>query len=142
LSYFAATKPASEHVCTASEGAAVGLAAGYYLSTRKLALAYMQNSGFANALNPLQSLAAKEVFGIPMLLMIGWRGKPGEHDEPEHALAGPAMLNNLKANDFPYEILPDTLSDAKEAIARLVSKAIKDHTRVALIVPNHSFSEY
>jgi aflatoxin B1 aldehyde reductase len=142
LSYFAMTKPISEHVVTANEGAAVALAAGYYLSTRKVALAYMQNSGFANALNPLQSLAAKEVFGIPMLLMIGWRGKPGEKDEPEHALAGPRTLDNVRANDFPYEIIPDTLSGAKEAIARLVAKAIQRNTPVALIVPNHTFLEY
>ena len=142
LTYFYATKPVSEHVVVANEGAAVSLAAGHYLSTRKVALAYMQNSGFANALNPLQSLAAKEVFGIPMLLIIGWRGKPNEHDEPEHALAGPSMLDNLKANDFPYEIVPDTITAARKAVARLKTTALKENTPVALVVPNHTFSAY
>ena len=142
LSYFYATKPVSEHVVVANEGAAVSLAAGHYLSTNKVALVYMQNSGFANALNPLQSLAAKEVFGIPMLLIIGWRGKPGEHDEPEHALAGPSMLDNLRANDFPYEVVPDTVSAAREAVARLLAKALQMKTPVALLVPNHTFKEY
>ena len=142
LSYFYATKPITEHVVVANEGAAVSLAAGHYLSTNKVALAYMQNSGFANALNPLQSLAAKEVFGIPMLLIIGWRGKPGEHDEPEHALAGPSMLGNLRANDFPYEVVPDTVPAAREAVARLVTKALQKSTPVALLVPNHTFREY
>jgi phosphonopyruvate decarboxylase len=142
LSYFSATKPVSEHIVTANEGGAVALAAGYYLSTRKVALAYMQNSGLANALNPLQSLAAKEVFGLPMLLMIGWRGKPGEKDEPQHALIGPRILDNLRANDFPYEEIPDTLSGAKEAVARLVAKSMQDNTPVALIVPTKTFLDY
>jgi phosphonopyruvate decarboxylase len=142
LSYFSATKPVSQHIVTANEGGAVALAAGYYLSTRKVALAYMQNSGLANALNPLQSLAAKEVFGLPMLLMIGWRGKPGEKDEPQHALIGPRILDNLRANDFPYEEIPDTLSGAKEAVARLVAKSMQDNTPVALIVPTKTFLDY
>jgi len=142
LSYLYATKHVPEHITTASEGAAVAIAAGYYLSTQKLAVAYMQNSGLANSLNPLQSLAAKEVFGIPMLLVIGWRGRPGEHDEPEHALAGPRTLDILHSNGFPYEVMPDTLSETTETIARLMKTAKKGNTPVALVVPNHSFSEY
>ncbi|KAI9771598.1 MAG: hypothetical protein M1840_001813 [Geoglossum simile] len=142
LSYFAATKPLPEHIVTANEGGAVALAAGYYLSTQKAALVYMQNSGFANALNPLQSLAAKEVFGVPMLLMIGWRGKPGDKDEPQHALVGPCTPDILRANGFPYEEIPDTLLGVKEAIARLVAKSMQDNTPVALVVPRKTFLEY
>ena len=74
--------------------------------------------------------------------MIGWRGKPGEHDEPEHALAGPSMLDNLKANDFPYEIVPDAITAAREAVARLRTIALKENTPLALVVPNHTFSGY
>ncbi len=66
--------------------------AAAYLSTRKVALESMPNSALANVLNPLQSLASKEVFGVPMFLMIGWRGKPGEKDDPQHALIGPRIL--------------------------------------------------
>jgi len=102
----------------------------------------MQNSGLANSLNPLQSLVAKEVFGIPMLLVIGWRGRPGEHDEPEHVLAGPCTTEILAINGFPYEIMPDTLPETIEVIARLVKTAKEGHTPVALIVPNHKFAEY
>ncbi|OTB00684.1 hypothetical protein M426DRAFT_26289 [Hypoxylon sp. CI-4A] len=142
LSYLYATKHAPEHIVTASEGAAIGLAAGYYLSTKKLAVAYMQNSGLANSLNPLQSLAAKEVFGIPLLMVIGWRGRPGEHDEPEHLLAGPITLETLSLNGFPYEVLPDTLEETIEAIARLAKKAKEGSTPVALVIPNHRFGEY
>lgn len=142
LSYMYATKHVPEHIVTASEGAAVGLAAGYYLSTKKLAVAYMQNSGLANSLNPLQSLCAKEVFGIPMLLVVGWRGRPGEHDEPEHVLAGPCTPELLKSNGFPYGVMPDTLPETTEVIARLVRKAVEGNTPVALIVPNHKFAAY
>ncbi|KAI1635012.1 putative phosphonopyruvate decarboxylase [Biscogniauxia mediterranea] len=142
LSYLYATKHVPEHIVTASEGAAIGIAAGYYLSTRKLAVAYMQNSGLANSLNPLQSLVAKEVFGIPMLLVIGWRGRPGEHDEPEHLLAGPCTLEILSTNGFPYEVMPDTLPEITETIARLAKTAKEGNTPVALVVPNHRFADY
>ncbi|CRG87785.1 hypothetical protein PISL3812_04806 [Talaromyces islandicus] len=142
LSYLYATKHAPEHIVTASEGAAVALAAGYYLSTGKLAVAYMQNSGLANSLNPLQSLAAKEVFGIPLLLVIGWRGRPGEHDEPEHILAGPITPGTLALNGFPLEVMPDTLPELIETIARLSKVAKEGNTPVALVVPNHRFGPY
>ncbi|KAJ5659932.1 hypothetical protein N7507_006383 [Penicillium longicatenatum] len=142
LSYLYATKDVPEHIVTASEGAAVSLAMGYYLSTQKLAVAYMQNSGLANSLNPLQSMAAKEVFGIPMLLIIGWRGRPGEHDEPEHALAGPCTLEILASSGFPYEVMPDTLPEAIKVIASLVKVAKEGNTPVALVVPNHKFAAY
>lgn len=102
----------------------------------------MQNSGLANSLNPLQSLAAKEVFGIPMLLVIGWRGRPGEHDEPEHALAGPCTPEFLTSNGFPFEVMPETLPEITEVIAWLSKKAREGNTPVALVVPNHRFAEY
>src|SRR5690349_25038474 len=68
---------AANHFITANEGAAVAMASGYHLATGKTGLVYLQNSGLGNAINPLTSLANKEVYGIPMLLMIGWRGQPG-----------------------------------------------------------------
>ncbi len=77
-----------------------------------------------------------------MLLVVGWRGRPGEHDEPEHALAGPRTLELLSSNGFPYEVLPDTLSEATSTIARLIKVAREENTPVALVVPNHRFAEY
>ncbi|KAM4055026.1 phosphonopyruvate decarboxylase [Hirsutella rhossiliensis] len=142
LSYFAATQDVPQHIVLANEGGAVGLAVGYYLSTRKVALCYLQNSGYSNALNPLQSLAAKEVFGTPMLLMIGWRGKPGIKDEPQHALIGPRLLSNLEANDIPYEQIPDTIAQSKDTVARLIATSLDKQTPVALIVPPGAFSKY
>src|SRR5947209_3310954 len=68
------------YMVAVSEGAAIALAAGHYLATREVAVVFMQNSGLGNAVNPLTSLVDPEVYGIPMLLLIGWRGAPGSRD--------------------------------------------------------------
>lgn len=141
LTYFAATKPVPKHIVTANEGAAVALGAGYYLSTGRIAIVYMQNSGLSNALNPLQSIAAKEVFGIPILLFIGWRGRSGD-EELQDALVDPQMFGNLKANDIPYEEVPTCVHKAREAISRLLTKSLQNKTPVALVLPRDSFTEY
>ena len=76
--------PKDRNVITANEGNAVALAAGHYLGTGEPALVYMQNAGLGNTINPLASLVDKEVYSIPVLLLIGWRGEPGVKDEPQH----------------------------------------------------------
>ena len=84
-------------ICT-NEGSAVSLAIGNYLTTKSVALVYMQNSGFANAINPLISVAEKTVYCVPLVLLIGWRGSPGMDDEPQHIAKGKIttkLLNNL-----------------------------------------------
>ncbi|KAG6029813.1 hypothetical protein E4U41_000263 [Claviceps citrina] len=142
LTFFSATKPVPKHLVTANEGAAVALAAGYHLSTGNIAMVYMQNSGLANALNPLQSIAAKEVFGIPMLLLIGWRGKTAEEEELQDAVVGPRLLGNLQANGIPYEEIPTCVHRAGDAIARLLARSVRENTPVALIAPRDTFAEY
>ena len=74
------------HIITANEGNAIGLAAGYYLATGNIPVVYMQNSGMGNAANPLISLMDRDVYHMPVLLIIGWRGEPGRHDEPQHGV--------------------------------------------------------
>ncbi|KAG6302762.1 hypothetical protein E4U45_002625 [Claviceps purpurea] len=142
LTFLSATKPVSKHIVTANEGAAVALAAGYYLSTGNIAMVYMQNSGLANALSPLQSIAAKEVFGIPMLLLIGWRGKSAEEEELQDAAVGPRLLGNLETNGIPYQEIPMCIHRAREAIARLLGRSVQEKTPVALIAPRDTFAEY
>ena len=94
-----------KHIIAANEGNAIALATGYHLGTGKVALVYMQNSGIGNAVNPLLSLADPEVYSIPMLLLIGWRGEPGIKDEPQHIKQGKVQLDLLKSIDIPYEII-------------------------------------
>lgn len=73
---------ASHHVIASNEGAAIATAAGYHLATGSVPTVYLQNSGLGNTINPVLSLAHREVYGVPMLLMVGWRGQPGTKDEP------------------------------------------------------------
>jgi phosphonopyruvate decarboxylase len=93
------------HIIAANEGGAIGLAAGYHLATGKIACVYMQNSGEGNAINPLTSLTDKEVYRIPVLLLIGWRGEPGIHDEPQHIKQGKITLPLLDTLGIKYSVL-------------------------------------
>ena len=77
-----------KNIITPNEGSSIALAAGYYLSKKKLACVYMQNSGLGNAINPLASIVHKKVYSIPMIILIGWRGAKGEKDEPQHVVKG------------------------------------------------------
>ena len=90
----------NNHVIAANEGNAIALAAGYHLATGKLPLVYMQNSGLGNTINPLLSLCDPDVYSIPMLLIIGWRGEPGVKDEPQHVKQGRIQLDLLKTMDI------------------------------------------
>ena len=105
--YITDTAPREKHIIAANEGNAIGIAAGHYLATGKPALVYMQNSGLGNTVNPLLSLADEKVYSIPMVLMIGWRGEPGVHDEPQHVKQGEVTLALLDAMQIPYVILED-----------------------------------
>ena len=107
------TDPAN-HVIAANEGAAVALASGYHLATGGLGLVYLQNSGLGNTINPLASLADPEVYSIPMLLLIGWRGEPGVADEPQHRKQGRITLETLSALDLPHAVLPQEPEAAKQ----------------------------
>lgn len=92
-----------DHVIAPNEGNAVALAAGYHLATGKTAVVYMQNSGLGNAVNPITSLIDPKVYAIPVLFIIGWRGEPGVHDEPQHAKQGeitPGLLEILGIEHF------------------------------------------
>ena len=77
-----------EHIIAANEGNCVGLAAGYYMSTGKVPVVYLQNSGIGNIVNPVASLLNEKIYRIPCLFLVGWRGEPGVHDEPQHRFQG------------------------------------------------------
>ena len=97
-----ATVPRERHVIAANEGAAVGIAIGHYLRTGTLAAVYLQNSGYGNLVNPLLSLADPDVYGVPMLIIIGWRGQAGVKDEPQHVKQGRVMAPLLDATELPW----------------------------------------
>ena len=130
------------HVIAANEGGAVGLAAGHYLATGNPALVYMQNSGQGNAVNPLCSLADPDVYSIPMVLLIGWRGEPGVKDEPQHVKQGKVTVSFFETLGIPTEILPDDEVAALELTRKMVKKAKSESRPVALIVRKGLFAEY
>ena len=101
-----------EHIVAANEGNAIALCAGHYLATGRPGLCYMQNSGLGNAVNPIASLMDGQVYGLPCLLVIGWRGEPGVHDEPQHVKQGQITLSQLELLDVPYMVLDKSMSDA------------------------------
>ena len=132
--------PREQHVITANEGAAVGLALGHYLRTGEPALVYLQNSGFGNTVNPLLSLADPDVYGVPMLVLVGWRGQPGVKDEPQHVKQGRVQAALLDAIEVPWEVLPHDHNDADDTIARMTSAALEGNTPAVLLVEKGTFA--
>jgi len=114
--YVADTESRDKHVITASEGGAIALASGYHMATNKKAMVYLQNSGLGNIVNPVMSLAAPAVYSIPMLLFVGWRGEPGKRDEPQHLAQGKATPGLLAACGIPFQVLPDYIEGAEQAL--------------------------
>ncbi len=132
----------ADNITAANEGGAMALAAGHFLATGKPACVYMQNSGIGNAVNPLLSLLDSDVYSIPALLVIGWRGMPGVHDEPQHVKQGRVTTDLLDAMEMPYTVLADNEADARQQIEMAIS-FIKDTGRqMALIVRKGTFEPY
>lgn len=132
---------ARHNIITANEGAALGLAAGHYLATGKPACVYMQNSGEGNIINPLASLTDKEVYNIPVLLLIGWRGRPGVHDEPQHVKQGKITTGLLDVMGINYDILSKDEDEAGRQIEK-AARALLNNDVYALVIEKETFQEY
>ena len=130
------------NIIAANEGGAMGLAAGHYLATGKTPVVYMQNSGLGNTVNPLMSLTDKDVYNIPVLLVIGWRGEPGVHDEPQHVKQGKATLPLLEAMGIKYEVLTAEEDDLKAQVERAVEHMNETKEAFALVVRKGTFDNY
>lgn len=129
----------AHNIITANEGNAVAMAAGYHVATRKFGVVYMQNSGIGNAVNPLLSLADEEVYSIPMLLIVGWRGEPGVHDEPQHVKQGKVTLELFETMGIETVILTEDYQEQIEYCLRFMKE---EDRPIALIVRKGMFSEY
>ena len=128
-------------IITANEGAAIGLAAGHYLATGQPACVYMQNSGEGNIINPLASLTDQEVYNIPVLLLIGWRGRPGVHDEPQHVKQGKITTGLLNVMGVNYEVLAKDEDKAEKQITKAI-KALQNKDAFALVIEKDTFDDY
>ena len=140
--YLTDTVDEKHHIIAANEGCSVGLAAGHYFATGRIPLVYMQNSGLGNAVNPLLSLADKEVYSVPLLLIIGWRGEPGVSDEPQHIKQGKVTCAMLDTMGVPYVVLE---SDEQKVAMQVKDayKSIRANTApFALIIRKGCFDSY
>lgn len=127
------------HIIAANEGNAVAIAAGYHMATKKVPVVYMQNSGEGNAINPIASLLNEKVYAIPMLFIIGWRGEPGVHDEPQHIFQGEITTKLLDDLDIKYFILSNEKTN--EELDRKLKEFdydLKNGKQVAIIVKKNS----
>lgn len=132
--------PEGKFLITANEGNAVGIAAGYHIATGRYGVVYMQNSGLGNAVNPLLSLADKEVYSIPMLLVVGWRGEPGVKDEPQHVKQGAITNGLLETMGIDYAVLDGNNYESQIEQARI--KMERTNCPFALVVRKGMFSDY
>ena len=109
----------NHHIIAANEGNCTALAAGYHLATGKVPVVYMQNSGEGNIINPVASLLNDKVYAIPTVFIIGWRGEPGLHDEPQHIYQGEVTVKLLDDMDIKsFAIGKDTSYEEVEAVMK------------------------
>ena len=132
----------NKNIITANEGNAIALAAGYYLATGKICMVYMQNSGMGNAINPITSLIDKKVYNIPLIILIGWRGEPGEKDEPQHVKQGEITKSLLDVLGIPYDIIPESIEETNHVIKKAVDYMKKQNSAYAIIVKKGIFEPY
>ena len=129
------------HIIAANEGNCTALAAGYHLATGKVPLIYMQNSGEGNIINPVASLLNDKVYAIPAIFVIGWRGQPGIHDEPQHIYQGQITCDLLDLMDIEnFTIDNDTTIEELEDVMNEYEKLLKEGKQVAFVVKKGALS--
>ncbi len=124
-----------KHVIAANEGNAVALAAGYHLATGKVPVVYMQNSGIGNVVNPVASLMNDKVYAIPCVFIVGWRGEPGVHDEPQHIYQGEVTIKLLEDMDIQtFVISKETTEEEVQAQLEKWQPRLAAGKQVAFVV--------
>lgn len=123
------------HIIGANEGNCTALAAGYHLATGRIPVVYMQNSGEGNIINPVASLLSDEVYGIPMIFVVGWRGEPGVKDEPQHIYQGKVTLKLLEDMDISsFVIDPEETEEHLRSVMTDFRKCLNSGKSVAFVV--------
>ena len=142
--YITDNAPADKHIISANEGSATALATGYHFATGKIPLIYMQNSGEGNMINPLLSIVDPDVYSVPMMIVIGWRGEPGVHDEPQHVKQGKVTCDLLDAMKIPYSVLG--ADNCNKCLDKALAKAYEyikaNNAPYALVIKKGTFEDY
>ncbi|AWX32288.1 phosphonopyruvate decarboxylase [Methanosphaera sp. BMS] len=133
-----------KHIIAANEGNAVALATGYHLSTGKYGLVYMQNSGLGNAVNPITSLTHPEVYDVPVVYVVGWRGEPGVKDEPQHVKQGAITTDLLEMLDVNCQILTKdtTMDDVRKYFEENFKEKLAQGDSIAYVVSKGAFESF
>ncbi len=132
----------NEHIIAANEGNAIGIAAGKNISTGEKTVVYLQNSGLGNIVNPIMSLCHKEVYGIPLVLIIGWRGEPGLKDEPQHNTQGSKTIDFLNVMDIPFIELNKENEKYEKELNSFFKKNQSNKHPIAILVRKNTFCDY
>ncbi len=131
----------ARHVIAPNEGSCAAIAAGYHLATGKVPVVYLQNSGLGNLVNPMLSLLHPKVYGIPCQLIVGWRGEPGGHDEPQHLVQGAVTLELLETLDIPYmQLTADTTEEEVSHAVAQFQTCWKQGKSTALVIRKNALS--
>ena len=132
------------NIIAANEGNAVGIASGYHLSTGIYPVVYLQNSGLGNIVNPVTSLTHSKVYSIPMIYVIGWRGQPGVHDEPQHIKQGEVTLDLLDLLDINFVVINEEseFTDLKDVFENDFLIDLANGESVAIVVAKGAFKDY
>ncbi len=132
------------HIIAANEGNAVALATGYHLSTGKYGLVYMQNSGLGNAVNPITSLTHPEVYKVPVVYIVGWRGQPGVHDEPQHVKQGAVTCDLLELLDVSYQVLTKdtTMDEVRQYFEDTFREKLENGDSISYVVSKGAFESF
>jgi phosphonopyruvate decarboxylase len=134
--------PAENHIVAANEGGTVGLAAGYYLATGKIPAVYMQNSGVGNTVNPLLSLMDREVYNIPTILLVGWRGEPDTKDEPQHVKQGKITIPLLNVMGIKNVIMSADKDTFSVQLKKAIEHIEKTKEPFAFVIKKGTFEDY
>lgn len=129
------------HIMPANEGSCAGIAAGYHLATGKVPVVYMQNSGLGNFMNPFVSMLSDRLFGMPCLLMVGWKGEPGKPEQPQHVFQGQITEGTLKLLSIPYFVLRRGMGEAGlSALLDSIAPVLSEGGSAALLVTEGSLT--
>ena len=131
----------AHHIIAANEGNCTALAAGYHLATGKTPIVYMQNSGEGNIINPVASLLNDKVYAIPVIFIIGWRGEPGIHDEPQHIYQGEVTVKLLDDMSIPsFVVSPDTTAEEVSGKMKTFRSLLSEGKDVAFVIRKGSLT--
>ena len=129
------------HVIAANEGNCTALAAGYHLATGKVPVVYMQNSGEGNIINPVASLLNDQVYAIPMIFVVGWRGEPNVHDEPQHVYQGQVTLKLLEDMGIEAFVLSQETTEAElEQVMSSFRQLLEKGKNVAFVIRKNALT--